>query len=77
MKELNDEINELKDHLHFILYIIKSTDERMFTDLEYKMLNEISKQKDTKILYILTHSSQSVDKDEKLDMINIGIKENL
>ena len=72
--ELNDEINELKDHLHFILYIIKSTDERMFADLEYKMLNEISKQQDTKLLYILTHSSQIIDKDEIIDMINVGIK---
>ena len=74
LKELNDEINELKDQLHFILYIIKSTDERMFADLEFNMINEISKQKNSKLLYILTHSSKKTDKDEIIDMINIGIK---
>ena len=72
--ELNDEMNELKDHLHFILYIIKSSDERMFADIEYKMINEIFKQEDTHLLYILTHSSQMIDIDEKIDMINVGIK---
>jgi GTP-binding protein EngB required for normal cell division len=74
MKELNDEMNELKDHLHFILYVIKSTDERMFADIEYNMINEISKQENTFLLYILTHSSENIDKDEKIDMINVGIK---
>ena len=74
LKELNDEINELKEQLHFILYIIKSSDERMFADIEYKMLNEIFKQKDSKLLYILTHSSKDIDKEEKIDMINVGIK---
>ena len=74
LKELNDEINELKEQLHFILYIIKSSDERMFADIEYKMLNEISQQKDSKLLYILTHSSKDIDKEEKIDMINVGIK---
>ena len=74
LKELNDEINELKDQLHFILYIIKSTDERMFADLEFDMINEISKQKNSKLLYILTHSSKNTDIDEIIDMINIGIK---
>ena len=74
LKELNDEINELKEQIHVILYIIKSSDERMFADLEYDMLNEVSKQEKSKILYILTHSSSHTDKEEIIDMINIGIK---
>ena len=56
LKELNYEINEInesKDQLHFILYIIKSTDERTFADLEYDMLNEVSKQNNSILLYIL------------------------
>ena len=74
LKQLNDEINELKDQIHVILYILKSTDERMFTDLEYDMINEISKQKNSKLLYILTHSSKNTNKEELIDMINVGIK---
>ena len=74
IKELNDEINELKEQLHIILYIIKSTDERMFADIEFEIINEISKQKDSKLLYILTHSSKDTDIEEKIDMINVGLK---
>ena len=74
LKELNNKITELKDQLHFILYIIKSTDERTFADLEYDMLNEVSKQNNSKLLYILTHSTKDIDKEEKIDMINVGIK---
>ena len=74
IKELNDEINELKEQIHIILYIIKSSDERMFADLEFDIINEISKQKNSKLLYIFTHSSKKTDKEEKIDMINVGIK---
>jgi len=72
--ELNDEINELKDQIHVILYVLKSTDERMFADLEYSMIEQISKQNNSKLLYVLTHSSKDMDKDEIIDMINVGIK---
>ena len=74
LKELNDEINELKDQIHVIIYILKSTDERMFADIEYDIINEISNQKKSKLLYILTHSSKNTNKEEKIDMINVGIK---
>ena len=74
IKELNDEINELKDQLHIILYFIKSTDERMFTNIEFDIINEIFQQKKSKLLYILTHSSKDTDLEEKIDMINVGIK---
>ena len=72
--ELNDEINELKDQIHIIIYVLKSTDERMFADLEYSMLEQISKQNNSKLLYVLTHSNKDMDKDEIIDMINVGIK---
>ena len=74
LKQLNDEINELKDHLHIILYVLKSTDERMFADAEYGMIHEISKQKNSKLLYVLTHSSKKTEKDEIIDRINVGLK---
>jgi len=72
--ELNNKINELKDQIHIIIYVLKSTDERMFADLEYSMLEQISKQNNSKLLYVLTHSNKDMDKDELVDMINIGIK---
>ena len=72
--ELNKKINELKDQIHIIIYVLKSTDERMFADLEYSMLEQISKQNNSKLLYVLTHSNKDMDKDELVDMINIGIK---
>ena len=69
--ELNDEINELKDQIHIIIYVLKSTDERMFADLEYSMIEQISKQNNSKLLYVLTHSNKDMDKDEIIDMIKL------
>ena len=56
------------------MYIIKSTDERKFADIEFDIINEISNQKNSKLLYVFTHSSKKTDIEEKIDMINIGIK---
>ena len=74
MNQLNDEINELKDHLHIILYVLKSNDERMFADMEYAMINAVSKQEKSKLLYILTHSTNKTNKDEIIDRINVGLR---
>ena len=41
----------------------------MFADLEYDMLKEVSIQKKSKLLYVLTHSSSNTDKEEVIDMI--------
>ena len=73
IQELNNNKKELKKKIHIFLYIIKSIDERMFADIEYEIIKEISKQKDIIFLYILTHSSIDTNKDEKIDMINLGI----
>ena len=73
-REYGDKINYRKGELTAILYFIKSTDERMFAELEYKMFKEIIKHERTPVIYILTHSSLSMDKEEIYDMINTGIK---
>ena len=73
-KELNKEINKLRDQLHIILYFIKSTDERMFSEMEYKIFKQIAKQEDVRIIFVLTHSSKKTDHKELIDMINTGIK---
>ena len=73
-KEYGDKINYKKGELTAILYFIKSTDERMFAEMEYKMFKEIIKHENTPVIYILTHSSLTTDKNEIYDMINTGIK---
>lgn len=73
-KYLNEEIRQLQDQIHIFLYFIKSTDERMFSEMEYKIFKQISKHKDSFVIYVLTHSSEKTDKKEIYDMINTGIK---
>ena len=73
-KYLNEEIRQLQDQIHIFLYFIKSTDERMFTEMEYKIFKQILQHKDSFVIYVLTHSSEKTDKSEIFDMINTGIR---
>ena len=73
-KYLNEEIRQLQDQIHIFLYFIKSTDERMFSEMEYKIFKQILKHKDSFIIYVLTHSTEKTDKNEIYDMINTGIR---
>ena len=73
-KYLNEEIRQLQDQIHIFLYFIKSTDERMFTEMEYSIFEQILQHKDSFVLYVLTHSSEKTDKKEIYDMINTGLK---
>ena len=60
--------------MHIILYFIKSTDERMFSEMEYKIFAQIAEHEDVRIIFVLTHSSSKTDHKELIDMINTGIK---
>ena len=73
-KYLNEEIRQLQDQIHVFLYFIKSTDERMFTEMEFLIFKQILEHKDSFVLYVLTHSSEKTDKKEIYDMINTGIR---
>ena len=73
-REYGNNINYKKGELTAILYFVKATDERMFAEMEYKMFKEIIKHENTPVIYILTHSSLNIDKDEIYDMLNTGIK---
>ena len=73
-KYLNEEIRQLQDQIHIFLYFIKSTDERMFTEMEYSIFKQILQHKDSYVIYVLTHSSEKTDKKEIYDMINTGIR---
>jgi len=73
-KYLNEEIRQLQDQIHIFLYFIKSTDERMFTEMEFSIFEQIFQHKDSYVLYVLTHSSEKTDRKEIYDMINTGIR---
>lgn len=73
-KQFGDKINYKSSELTAILYFVKSTDERMFAELEYKMFKEILRHENVPVIYILTHSSSKTDKEEIYDMLNTGIK---
>lgn len=73
-KQLNLEINKLRDQLHIVLYFIKSTDERMFTEMEFKIFKQLSEHEDLRIIFVVTFSSEKTDHKELIDMINTGIK---
>ena len=73
-REFGDKINNKSSKLTAILYFVKATDERMFAELEYKMFKEILRHENVPVIYILTHSSSKIDKDEIYDMLNTGIK---
>ena len=73
-REFGDKINYKSSELTAILYFVKSTDERMFAELEFKMFKEILRHETVPVIYILTHSSTKTDKEEIYDMLNTGIK---
>ena len=73
-REFGEKMKNKSSKLTAILYFVKSTDERMFAELEFKMFKEILKHDNVPIIYILTHSSIKTDKEEIYDMLNTGIK---
>ena len=73
-REFGEKMKNKSSKLTAILYFVKSTDERMFAELEFKMFKEILKHDNVPIIYILTHSSMKTDKEEIYDMLNTGIK---
>ena len=73
-REFGEKMKNKSSKLTAILYFVKSTDERMFAELEFKMFKEILKHDNVPIIYILTHSSLKTDREEIYDMLNTGIK---
>lgn len=74
IKELNDEMNELKDNVHVFLYMLDSRESRIFQEMEYNMLKYLSEQTNSKICYVFTHSKKAINKDEKIGMINNSLR---
>ena len=74
----NNKIKYMTDNNHIILYFINFRDERLFTNIEIPMFEEIIQHKSSDLIYVITHSRAGLDEDDKLDFIirlNKGIIE--
>ena len=80
-KKCGEAINKIKENIHIILYFLnynKVDETRAFSQLEYPIFEEISKNKSSKIIYVITRSPLTM-KPKKLkiffERINYGLKE--
>ena len=77
-KICGEKLNNIKDHLHIILYFLNYHETRAFMKLEFPMLEEILKHKSSKLIYVITHSPPNLNERKKnkiIDKINSGLKE--
>jgi GTP-binding protein EngB required for normal cell division len=76
-KFCGEEINRMKEKIHIILYFLNYSEKRAFMKLEYPLIEEITKHKATKIIYVITHSKSNITEKIKniiIKRINSGIK---
>lgn len=77
LKFCGQQINQIKDNIHIILYFLNYSENRAFMELEYPIIEEIIKQgKKAKLIYVITHSKLNPDsraKNRIIDKINSGI----
>ena len=76
-KQCGEEINKLKDNIHIILYFFSYKDDRLFTNIEFPLIDEIIKYPSIKIIYVITHSNPNITdilKKDFIDSINKGLK---
>ena len=76
LKECREK-NQLKDKIHIILYFFNYYGERTFMELEYPILEEISKNENSKLIYVITKSKPNMNIRRKkifYDKINSGFQ---
>ena len=76
-KLFGQKLNKLKDNIHIILYFLSFTETRAFMELEYPIIEEITKHKSSKLIYVITHSKKNIKQKTKtkvFDRINSGIQ---
>ena len=76
-QQCGEKINKIKDNLHIILYFLNYVEQRAFANLELPILEEVCNHKNSKIIYVITHSNPNMDeqdKEEKIDNINDGLQ---
>ena len=76
LKRYREKINKLKDSIHIILYFLTFTETRAFIELEYPILEEITKHESAQVIYVITHSKSKNPKNKNkiYDRINSGIQ---
>ena len=70
--KIGKKIIKLKYNIHFFLYFLKYSDNRMFSEYERPIIEEINKYKDSKVIYVITHSYKNANEkfeNEKLKRI--------
>ena len=75
-KKYREKLNYLKDRIHFILYFLNYSETRTFMELEYPILEEITKHESAQVIYVMTHSKSKNPKSKNkiFDKINSGIQ---
>jgi GTP-binding protein EngB required for normal cell division len=71
-----EEVNKLKDKIHIILYFFNYNDDRLFTNNEFPLIDEIIKYPSIKIIYVVTHANPQMNdsiKKSYIDNINKGL----
>ena len=76
LKRYHEKLNKLKNSIHIILYFLNFFENRAFCELEYPILEEITKHESAKIIYVITHSeiSNPKNKNKIYNRINSGIQ---
>ena len=75
-KHCGEEINKLKDNIHIILYFFSYKNDRLFSNIEFPLIDEIIKYPSIKIIYVITHSNPNITdilKKDFIDNINKGL----
>ena len=76
-QQCGEKINKIKDNLHIIVYFLNYGEQRAIANLELPILEEICNHKNSKIIYVVTHSNPNMDeqdKEDKIDNINEGLQ---
>ena len=75
-KQWGEEITKLKDNIHIILYFFSYQNDRLFSNIEFPLIDEIIKYPSIKIIYVITHSNPNITdilKKDFIDNINKGL----
>ena len=77
LKRYHEKFNKLKNSIHIILYFLNFFEYRAFMELEYPILEEITKHESAKIIYVITHSklTNPKNKNKIYNKINSGIQD--
>ena len=76
LRKFRIDLNFLKERIHIILYFLAFSETRSFMDLEYAILEEITKHESVQIIYVITKSKSKNPKTKNkiFDKINSGIQ---